>query len=110
MRVAYFIMVGLAVLTGLAGCQSQPTVGKVVDTYKILQSKKENQSVYLTCGAAVNCHFARVDDVLILDEKTKRPTAEAIKRGMLRLEGSLFATQQQYALSLADGQIGRAHV
>ena len=104
MRVAYFIALAVCFFAVLAGCQTKPTVNKVMDTYKILQSKKDSQSVYLTCAASIDCHFARVDDILILDEKAKRPTAEAIKQGLIRLEGSLLSAQQKYALSLAGGE------
>lgn len=103
MRVAYFTIVGLCIALLLAGCQSQPTVNRVVDTYKILQSKTQRETAYLSCSASIYCYFARVDDIVILNEKTKRPTPKAIEQGLLRLEGSLFAVQNQYALSLLDG-------
>lgn len=104
MRVGYFTIIGLCLTVFLAGCQTKPTVSKVVDTYKVLQSKNAQKTVYLSCAASINCYFLRVNDTVILDEKTKRPTAQAIEQSLLRLEGSVFALEHQYALSLLSGE------
>lgn len=104
MRVAYFTIIGLLSTLFLVGCQTQPSVNKVVDTYKILQNQDERKTAYLSCSASINCYFNRVDDIVILDEKTHRPTSKAIEQGILRLEGSLFSLQHQYALSLLSGE------
>ncbi|MFU8925617.1 hypothetical protein [Acinetobacter puyangensis] len=102
MRVAYFTAWFLGAMMLLSGCQSTNTV---VDAYKILQQPhSELNTLYLSCAAAQGCDFARVDDVTVIDEQTHRPTKQAIERGMIRLEGSVFSINHQYALSLISGE------
>lgn len=102
MRVAYLTLWLMSTIFVLAGCQSPATV---VDTYKILQAPKiDLDTVYVTCAAAQGCEFARVDDVVVIDEQTGRPSPQAIERGMVRLEGSVFSLHHQYALSLISGE------
>lgn len=102
MRVAYasLLCCGLIFLTG---CQSSSTFTKVVDTYKVLQISQQNAPIYISCAASIACNFSRVNDVVVMDEK-QRPTRKALELGLLRLEGSVFALQNQYALSLWQGQ------
>lgn len=102
MRVAYFMLWLVGTMLLFTGCQSPTTV---VDAYKILQTSKANlNTVYLTCAAAQGCEFSRVDDVIVIDEQNKRPSQQAIERGMVRLEGSVFSYSHQYALSLISGE------
>lgn len=104
MRVAYFIAWFLVVVT-LAGCQSASTVSRqAYDMYKVLQQPDSAvNTVYMSCSAAQGCDFLRVNDVNIVDEKTQRLSKQAIERGMVRLEGSVFSKQHQYAVSFAPG-------
>ena len=102
MRVAYAAFLGCGLLF-LTACQSSPTLTKVVDTYKVLQNTKQEESVYISCAASIACNFSRVNDVRLIDDKY-RPTQDALSQGLLRLEGSVFALQNQYALSLWKGQ------
>lgn len=99
MRIVYFILM-MCIPILLVGCQTASKMTSMVDTYKILQKKDENQTALLSCSASIACYFARVDDIAVLDEKSKRPMRKAIEQGILRLEGSIFATEHQYALSL----------
>ena len=85
----------------LAACQNS---AQVVDGYKILQSVVESKGVTkLSCGAKLGCDFERIDDVAVIDEETKRPTMEAMDKGMVRLEGSVFSINHDYAVSLPAG-------
>lgn len=104
MRIVYLSLITICVPFILAGCQSVSTVSNALDTYKILQNKDENRTASLSCSASVACSFARVDDIIVIDEETNRPTKKSIQQGLLRLEGSIFATQHQYSLSLVPQQ------
>ena len=85
----------------LAACQNS---AQVVDGYKILQSVVESKGVTkLSCGAKLGCDFERIDDVAVIDEETKRPTATAIEQGLVRIEGSVFSPTHEYALSITEG-------
>lgn len=102
MRVAYFTIWWVGVMVLLTGCQS---TNNVVDAYKVLQQTNTGlNTVYLSCSAKESCDFARIDDVVVIDEQTQRPTKQAIERGMVRLEGSVFSTHHQYAMSLISGE------
>ena len=100
MRIVYVAFTILCIPFILAGCQATSKVSSAVDTYRILQNKGEDQTALLSCSASVACYFARVDDVAILDEKTKKPTKAAIDHGLVRIKGSLFTSHHEYALSL----------
>lgn len=100
MRIVYVALTILCMPLILAGCQATSRVTSALDTYKILQNKGENRTASLSCSASIACYFARVDETEILDEQTKRPTKKAIEQGLLRIEGSIFASHHQYALSL----------
>lgn len=97
-RFAAFAVMGL----GLVGCQQ--TTHQVMDGYKILQnSMPDTATVYLACQAKQGCDFERIDNVLVIDEKTKRPSNEAIEQGLVRIEGSVFSWRHEYAVSLPVG-------
>lgn len=92
---------GLLALVALSGCQSSKTL---VNSYKVFQSPKPDlTTLYLSCEAAQGCEFAKIDDVKIIDERTKLPSKEAIDRGWIRLAGTLFTFDHQYGLSLISG-------
>jgi hypothetical protein len=105
MRVAYFTTLMLSlIMVMLTGCQSTQ---RVVNSYKILQpyhSSQNLETMYLSCAAAVGCEFARVDNILVINENSHWPTKESIERGIIRLEGSLFSKRHQYGLSLLAGE------
>lgn len=90
---------------GLVACQNSTQIlESYVDSYKILQNRDDsNDAMYLSCQAKQGCDFERVDDVLVIDEETKRPTMEAMDKGMIRLEGSVFSINHDYAVSLPAG-------
>ena len=103
MRGVYFALLCSSLML-LSGCQTTSMLkNTVVDRYKVLQNYKQDETAYISCAASIACQFSRVDDVKVIDDKD-RPTSKAIERGMLRLEGSVFALQHQYALSLIGGQ------
>ncbi len=93
------------VMMGLVACQnSTQIVESYVDSYKILKNRDDsNDAMYLSCQAKQGCDFERVNDVLVIDEETKRPTMEAIDKGLVRLEGSVFSINHDYAVSLPAG-------
>ncbi|KAA8733173.1 hypothetical protein F4V57_08050 [Acinetobacter qingfengensis] len=103
MRVAYFTAFMLGLMSLMAGCQSTQ---QVVNSYKLLQPRSATnlETTYLSCASSIACEFARVDDVLVINENTHWPTKDAIERGLLRLEGSLFSRHHQYGLSLIPGE------
>ena len=90
---------------GLVACQNSTQIlESYVDSYKTLQNRDDsNDAMYLSCQAKQGCDFERVDDVLVIDEETKRPTMEAMDKGMVRLEGSVFSINHDYAVSLPAG-------
>lgn len=100
------LLVGIA-CGMLTGCQSTTQVkSTVIDTYKILQHgdiRAGSNTLRLSCEASQGCEVERIDDIIIIDEQTRRPTSQAIERGMLRMEGSVFSVRHQYAISMPAG-------
>lgn len=97
-RISAFVVMAL----GLFGCQQ--TTHQVMDSYKILQNGlPDAATVYLACQAKQGCEFERIDKIAIIDEDSKRPSNEAIEQGLVRLEGSVFSWQHEYAVSLPVG-------
>ncbi|TXJ10395.1 MAG: hypothetical protein E6Q25_00915 [Acinetobacter sp.] len=88
----------------IAGCQGAKTVSYAYDAYRVLQQPDTtSNTIYMSCSAGQGCDFVRVDDVNIIDATTQRLTRQAIERGMIRLEGTVFSKQHQYAVSLVPG-------
>ena len=104
MRVAYFAFIGLVGSILLTGCQAPKTVHKAIDTYKILQQAPRHETAFLSCAASMGCHFSRINGIRVFDDNSTRPTPEALRDGILRLEGSVFALEHQYALSVPEGE------
>ncbi|MFB2539278.1 MULTISPECIES: hypothetical protein [unclassified Acinetobacter] len=99
MRVAFLAAI-MASASLLTACQNTQ---HVVDTYKILQQTYGSfNPIQLSCHAKEGCEFARLDDTQIIEDG--KPTPQAINRGLLRLEGSVFEVRPQYALSLLPNE------
>ena len=103
MPLAFRITLLLSLSLLLTACQSTKQVAK---SYKILQSEPDSslETLYLSCVAAMGCEFARVDDIVVINENSHWPTKASIERGIIRLEGSLFSKRHQYGLSLVAGE------
>lgn len=102
MKRAAYVAASLAVLAGLSGCQS---VQHAVNTFNLLpaDSPFNTDAAYISCAANMGCEFARVDDIPAISETTHLPTTQALGRGILRLENSLFSKQHHYAVSIPAG-------
>ena len=102
MRSLYFALLSSVLV--LSGCQATSNIrNSVVDSYQVLHNQKTNETAYMSCAASIACRFKRVDAIPLTDDNG-RPTSKAIEQGVLRLEGSIFSLQNQYALSLIKGQ------
>ncbi|MBH2000790.1 MAG: hypothetical protein I8H98_00805 [Moraxellaceae bacterium] len=102
-RLARSILLCLGVGTLLTACQSAPNV---VDQVRIAQTTLENKAdnVTLYCSGAENCEFERIGDLAVIDAKSHRISQQAMERGIVRLQGSVFSRKQQVYLNVPAKQ------
>ena len=102
-RLARSILLCLGVGTLLTACQNAPNV---VDQVRIAQTTLENKvdNVTLYCSGVENCEFERVGDIAVIDAKSHRISQQAMERGIVRLQGSVFSRKQQVYLNVPAKQ------
>ncbi|AOA57205.1 hypothetical protein [Acinetobacter larvae] len=91
----HVLLIILAVL--LSACQSTQFAYEKARIKHSEQPAKTKNRVEVYCSGAVNCEFARLDKLSIVDEKNKRINPVAIKQGYIGLTG---AAQDRNALFL----------
>ena len=102
-RLACSILLCLGVGTLLTACQNAPNV---VDQVRIAQTTLENKAdnVTLYCSGVENCEFERIGDLAVIDAKSHRISPQAMERGIVRLQGSVFSRKQQVYLNVPAKQ------
>lgn len=102
-RLARSILLCLSVGTLLTACQNIPNV---VDQVRIAQTTLENKAdnVTLYCSGVENCEFERIGDLAVIDAKSHRISQQAMERGIVRLQGSVFSRKQQVYLNVPAKQ------
>lgn len=102
-RLARSILLCLSVCTLLTACQNTPNV---VDQVRIAQTTLENKAdnVTLYCSGVENCEFERIGDLAVIDAKSHRISQQAMERGIVRLQGSVFSRKQQVYLNVPAKQ------
>ncbi|MFM6905529.1 MAG: hypothetical protein ACKOUU_05630 [Acinetobacter tjernbergiae] len=102
-RLACSILLCLGVGTLLTACQNAPNV---VDQVRIAQTTLENKAdnVTLYCSGVENCEFERIGDLAVIDAKSHRISQQAMERGIVRLQGSVFSRKQQVYLNVPAKQ------
>jgi len=82
--IGYSVIIGLSSLV-LSACQSTQTVDLM--RIKNAEIKQYSQNtVRVHCSGAERCEFARLNDLVIVDEKTRRINRKAIQQGYLKLK------------------------
>lgn len=114
-----FLVRGVLIsLTGLilSACQS----AQMVDLVRIKQAEKNQMSqntVSVYCSGAEHCEFARLNDLIIMQENTQRANRKAIDKGYLKLTGKpldqigvyLTIPPQQYEMVVRFYPITKDH-
>lgn len=102
-RLACSILLCLGVGTLLTACQNAPNM---VDQVRIAQTTLENKAdnVTLYCSGVENCEFERIGDLAVIDAKSHRISQQAMERGIVRLQGSVFSRKQQVYLNVPAKQ------
>lgn len=102
-RLACSILLCFGVGTLLTACQNTPNV---VDQVRIAQTTLENKAdnVTLYCSGVENCEFERIGDLAVIDAKSHRISQQAMERGIVRLQGSVFSRKQQVYLNVPAKQ------
>ena len=111
----YSVIIGLSSLV-LSACQST----QMVDLMRIKKAKKEHHSqntVAVYCSGAEHCEFARLNDLVIVDENVARANRKAIDKGYLKLTGEpldqngvyLTIPPQQYEMVIRFYPITKEH-
>lgn len=97
------ILLCLSVGTILAGCQNRPNM---VDQVRIAQNTLEQKAnnATLHCSGVENCEFARIGDIEVINATSHRISRQAMERGIVRLQGSVFSRKQQVYLSVPAKQ------
>lgn len=87
----------------LSACQTTSTV---VDTVRIKRAEtktiRANASIY--CAGVKHCEFERINTIPIMDATTHRVSSESLKRGIVRLQGSVFSQHNAVYLSVPSNQ------
>ncbi|MCH7335538.1 hypothetical protein [Acinetobacter sp. NIPH 2699] len=97
------ILLCLCVGTTLTACQNtRHVVDQVRIAQNILEQKANNATLY--CSGVENCEFARIDDIEVINATSHRISREAMERGIVRLQGSVFSRKQQVYLSVPAKQ------
>lgn len=97
------ILLCLCVGTTLTACQNtRHVVDQVRIAQNILEQKANNATLY--CSGVENCEFARIDDIEVINATSHRISREAMDRGIVRLQGSVFSRKQQVYLSVPAKQ------
>lgn len=93
------ILLCLCVGTTLTACQNtQNVVDQVRIAQNTLEQRANNATLY--CSGVENCEFARIDDTEVINATSHRISREAMERGIVRLQGSVFSRKQQVYLSV----------
>lgn len=109
------ILIGLSSLI-LSACQST----QMVDALRIQQAEKNYSSqntVAVYCTGAEHCEFARLNDLVIVEENTQRVNRKAINLGYLKLTGEpldqngvyLTIPPKQYEMVIRFYPISKQH-
>ncbi|AWV85358.1 hypothetical protein ACE5JW_06215 [Acinetobacter radioresistens] len=87
----------------LSACQSTQNA---VDTVRIKYAEKpESQTnALIYCSGTENCEFERISDIQIVDPLTHRVNSEAIREGIVRLQGSSLSQPNPLYLSVPAKQ------
>lgn len=109
------VLIGLTSFM-LIACQST----QMVDLMRIKQAENKHvsqNSVSVYCSGAEHCEFARLNDVIIMDERAQRANRSAIQKGYLKLTGEpldqngvyLTIPPQQYEMVIRFYPITKQH-
>ena len=112
-RIGLKSLLGLAVVATLSACQHvpeamhQPEPNKPlhVKQIKLAHDLSKESLVSLHCSGGAGCEFAKLNNMVIVEESTKQPSAEALKATVVRYEYKLADSMPntQYYIAMRPG-------
>ena len=102
--------------SGLTGCQLMPNSERKMHPHlppqqmAVLQSAVPQGFVSLHCTGDTSCEFGKLDNVVVINELNKQPTADAINAALVRLEPLQVADQPQASRYFVAMQSGKHEV
>lgn len=112
-RIGLNILLSVGLVAFMSACQQTPVVKNIetpikplaVKQIKLLQESSKEGLVSLHCSGGAGCEFAKLNDMVIIEEASKQPSVDALTSAVVRYEYKQPETLQntQYFIAMRPG-------